>query len=334
MLMTADVLRALLADFGLWLRANKGYKQTTVDTYLPRIVAFFVWRASQGRPSALASVTQQDVDDYLRARATGRIATRLGLSHDRSSTLAGRICAIRAFMRYLVYTGRLQADPSALVPTPRRPELLPSVFTASELRRLFRATKPQPTDLPSVVRRKLRDRAIMMTLYGTGLRRHELTGLRVEDIQDDGPVMHITVLGKGAKQRTVPMRGIPVRNLRQWLHERAALKPQSTEVFVRIKGAPVGMTGQNVHRMLKSYARLISSTLEVKTFTHKFRSTWATSLHEAGAPDRVICALAGWDSSETIARYVAVSEKSKSRAVIPHSTWQRLLKEEAGDEEV
>lgn len=327
-----DYIRAQIAQFRAWLLINRSYSRMTVDTYEPRIVAFFEWLASQGRATDPRKVKQQDVDDYIRARATGQIPTRRGNSLDRSSTLAARLAAIRAFFGYLVYAGHLHANPTAAVPTPRIPLLLPMVFTVKELRSLFSTTLPKSTDTFLQLRHKLRDRAMLMVLYGAGLRSHELVGLNVGDIQDTGKLMRITVLGKGVLQRTVPLKGVPARTLRQWLVERAALKPESADVFIRVKGTPVGMTRQNVFLRLQHYAAQVGAE-DIHVFAHKFRSTWATTLNEEGKSLPVICALAGWRRPETAMRYIATSRLEQERSTLSHHHWRRILRKEAGDEE-
>lgn len=308
-------MRSHLKAFSSFRLRIVGSAASTVDSYSGRVAEFISWRERAGMDTEPDTVVQSEIDAWLQGLAVER--------GNCSSTLAAKLMALRAFFRYLVYTNVLIGDPTGAVPVPRRRKRTPKKFTTSQLKRLFHA--------PDITKPKgIRDRALLMTIYGAGLRKHESVGLALDDIEDTGAHMFLTVLGKGGKERLVTLRRKPATMLRQWLLERPRLNPADRSVFIRVKGVRVGISSRRVTDILKDYARKMGIP-EAQAFVHKLRSTWASDLHDQDVDIMDICAQAGWASPDSAKPYIVISEKARKKAAISDKRWAELTGK--GDED-
>jgi integrase/recombinase XerC len=202
------------------------------------------------------------------------------------SSVARYVAAVRSFTRFLAREGALDADPARALrsPSPRRP--LPLHLGESDVARLIDAAETP------------RDRAILETLYGGGLRVSELTGLDRDDLR--GGIA--TVRGKGRKERLAPLGGSAMRALDAYL----ATRPRTADprpVFLNAKGKR--LTQRSVHRLLKACAA--RAGLDPRTKPHTLRHSFATHLLDRGADLREVQELLGHASIATTQIYTHVS---------------------------
>lgn len=296
----------------------RGRPKYSVRASQRRVEEFIAWIEAQGRPTLPGAVSRGDVGDYLRA-----------LFYDRANsnaTRAAKLAAVRSFFTFLTYRGAIPSDPTAGIPSPRIERRMPRKFTKEQLRKLFAA--PDTTTALG-----LRDRALLMTIYGAGLRKSELVGLNLGDISDTGVHISLRIFGKRGKERMVPLRRTPAAALRRWIAYRMGWEVQDTAVFIALKGPPRRLSHSSVSKTLKKYARR-TRIPTAEAFVHKLRATWATDLYDSGLREREIAELAGWSDIQTANRYIAISERVLRKGGIPDRRWKELVADDAAAGEV
>ena len=240
-----------------------------------------------------------DADYHLLRRWLAHLGTR---GYARTS-VARKAAATGTFYGWAARRGMVQANPAALLARPARASRLPSVLKVGEAERL--ATAPTGADAAG-----LRDRAVLELLYGSGLRVAEACGLDVEDVDLDG--QRVRVMGKGAKERVVPMGDFAVQAVAEYLRSgRGAFLPRAESrapggsdalFFNRRKKR---MTPRDARAMVQRYVRVALAGRSVSP--HTLRHSFATHLLEAGADIRAVQELLGHASLATTQRYTHVS---------------------------
>lgn len=217
----------------------------------------------------------------------------------RATSVVRALSSVRSFHRFLLREGDAARDPTAAVVRPRLPRSLPRPLPVDDVLKLL-ATPPEDTLAG------LRDRAVLETLYGGGLRVSELVGLDVDDIDlDEGSVR---VFGKGSKERDVPLGTYATDALAAYLRRaRPGLAARATrgELFLNQRGGR--LTRQSVSRLLTAYARRAGITKRVTP--HTLRHSFATHLLEGGADVRVVQELLGHASVSTTQVYTLVTKE-------------------------
>jgi integrase/recombinase XerC len=218
------------------------------------------------------------------------------------ASIARRVGAIHTFYRWALAQGVVERDPAALLGRPKVISRLPVVLRVPEAAALVEA--PHVPDEAEVreIALALRDRAILELMYACGLRVSEVAGLTIDRVDLDRG--RVRVLGKGSKEREVPI-GDPARDaLAAWLEVRHLLpSDHATVLFSNRRGRPIGP--RDIRRLVGRYAR---STLSGRRVTpHTLRHSFATHLLEGGADIRAVQELLGHASVATTQRYTHVS---------------------------
>ena len=218
----------------------------------------------------------------------------------RSSSQHRLLSSCRRFYRWLLDEGRIEQDPTARFDSPRRNARFPHTLSEAQVEALLNA--PEPDTLFG-----LRDRAMLETLYATGLRVSELIGLRTFEVAlNDGLVR---VLGKGSKERLVPLGQMAIDWLRDYLEQArpALLRGRHSEhLFVTRDGS--GMSRQMFWRIVKRYAFNAGIPTE-KISPHTLRHAFATHLINHGADLRVVQVLLGHADISTTQIYTHVARE-------------------------
>jgi integrase/recombinase XerC len=235
-----------------------------------------------------------------------RIAIRKYLSFlhrkNKKSSIARKISTLRSFFRYLNKEQMIASNPAKSVSTPKVEKTLPTTLTVDEAFRLMESPKSLSEKFPPAGRKdnKLRDRAILELLYSSGLRVSELVGLSLKQIDLDLGI--VRVMGKGRKERIVPVGGKATESLNAYLNERGMVKDEDP-LFVNFLGGR--LTARSIGRLIKKYTR--QSGIFRKVSPHSLRHTFATHLLDAGADIREIQEMLGHSSLSTTQRYTHVS---------------------------
>lgn len=228
----------------------------------------------------------------------------------RASSQARYISTLRRFYRYLLTRGQISADPTLKIAMPVKPSRLPKVLSEAQVESLLRAP-PDDSTLGQ------RDRAMLETLYATGLRVSELVGLKLHEVNYDMGV--IRVFGKGSKERLVPLGEEAIDWLRAYLGDaRPALLSgrQSDDLFVTARGS--AMTRQAFWQLIKRYAMLAGINPD-RLSPHVLRHAFATHLLNHGADLRVVQMLLGHSDISTTQIYTHIArERLKSLHALHH----------------
>ena len=266
------------------LRLEKGLSERTVESYGRDLAQFASFL--QARDSALLSASPEDVRQFL-AGGQWRPATR-----------ARKTAALRSFYQRAALVGLLSADPTGSLPGPRLESELPRTLSVEEVERLLAGPRGDP--------RGLRDRALLETLYGAGLRASEALGLRLQDIDLD--VGFVRTVGKGDKERVVPLGRKAIEALRAY-NERGrpllggAGRIKAPELFLNDRGRR--LSRQGLHLVIKKYARLAGLPSDVSA--HTLRHSFATHLLEGGADLRAVQEMLGHADLSTTQIYTHVT---------------------------
>jgi integrase/recombinase XerC len=232
------------------------------------------------------------------------LAQQHTLGYARAS-IARRVGAIRTFYRWAVSAGRVSADPSLLLGRPKVVSRLPSVLRASEAASLAEAPGPPVGDDPIVRAVALRDRAALELLYGSGLRVGEVAGLTLDRVDVDRA--RVLVLGKGSKERDVPISEYAAEAIDGYLHEgRPVMAPDgSRHLFFNRRRRP--FSERDIRSMVQRYGATLLPGRRVTP--HTLRHSFATHLLEGGADIRAVQELLGHASVATTQRYTHVSRR-------------------------
>ncbi len=219
----------------------------------------------------------------------------LSLLHrkNKKSSIARKLSTLRSFFKYLVKEQIVTSNPAKSVATPKVEKYLPSTLTVDETFRLMES-------VDETKKQSLRDHAILELLYSSGLRVSELVGLNSSHLDLDLGI--VRVMGKGRKERIVPVGSKAVEALRIYLEGRGSVNREDP-VFLNTRGGR--LTARSVGRLVKLYTKY--SGIFRKVSPHSLRHSFATHLLDAGADIREIQEMLGHASLSTTQRYTHLS---------------------------
>lgn len=295
--MAASPFLKLILTFVDTLSSEKAYSENTCRAYLQDLKEFaaFIARKQSGGGGGKGNENfNADKVDALVIRGY------LGYLHkkNKKSTVARKLSALRSFFRYLVKHGAVQENPVDMILTPKQDKNIPVYLPVDDM---FRLLDSMETDTLL----GLRNRALFETLYSSGIRVSELSGMDVDDIDFDTGI--IRVRGKGRKERMVPIGRKAVgtiKDYRQRLADEAGVNIEKNgPLFLnKNKGR---LTARSIARILDKLAR--ESGLSIPISPHALRHTFATHMLDAGADLRAVQELLGHKSLSTTQRYTHVS---------------------------
>jgi len=240
----------MIDDFLSHLQVERRMSVHTLDAYRRDLTALAAWAAEQGVGEVALLSTEQ-------LRAFVAAEHRRGLS---PKSLQRRLSACRSYFNWLLRHGRMATSPAAALRAPKSPRKLPQVLDADEASRLVQV----PTDVPL----GLRDRALLELFYSSGLRLSELCGLRWRDLDLAGGL--VTVLGKGNKQRRVPVGSHARHALQAWREERGA--DDAAFVFPGRGDGPLSQRAVQVRMKLLARQQGMFKNVHPHMLRHSFAS--------------------------------------------------------------
>ena len=282
-----------ISRFMDYLSVERGLAKNTLDAYGRDLARYSAYLQAKG----VADATDAD-----EPTVSGFVAFLAGSEYAegrryRPSSVARSLAAVRMFHLFLLREGEAEANPSEAVVRPKVPRTLPRPLSLEEVEAILRA--PGEADPAGI-----RDRAILETLYGAGLRISELVGLDVDEVDlDEGSVR---VMGKGSKERLVPLGRFAVAALESYLtraRPTMAGARSGAAVFLNQRGGR--LTRQGATRVLKGAAT--GAGLTKRVTPHTLRHSFATHLLEGGADVRVVQELLGHASLATTQIYTLVT---------------------------
>jgi integrase/recombinase XerC len=206
------------------------------------------------------------------------------------TTVSRRLATIRSFFKFLQKEGYIKSNPAKLVSNIKVPKLLPRFLSIDDVFSLVEKPKGMGF-IPA------RDKAILELLYSSGLRVSELSGLNIDDVNIKGCM--VKILGKGKKERIVPIGSKAIDAIKSYIIERMLLKSKDRAFFLNRRGGR--LTDRGVRRIVVKYARALA--INGKIGPHILRHTFATHLLQGGADLRIIQELLGHSSLSTTQKY-------------------------------
>jgi len=274
-----------LDDYIQHLRVERGLSKHTIDGYASDLIKFATWLADD-------RIVLDDVDE---STVAGFLVS-LSQQGRSARTQARALSSLRGFFRFMVEEHRRESDPTELLEGPKLLSRLPDILSRDEVLRLLQAPSG---DKPN----RVRDRAMLHTMYASGLRVSELVDLDLGDVNlAEG---FLAVLGKGNKRRIVPLGEHARAALEEYLAEvRPKWAKQSARAcFVTARGK--AMTRQSFWAIVKKYARAAGITKSISP--HKLRHSFATHLLAGGADLRSVQTMLGHADISTTQIYTHVS---------------------------
>lgn len=279
----------LLRRFLLYLRAEKNFSPHSLRSYQSDLQQFFHFL--KRKKCSLSDVDRLLVRLYL---------AELSQKNSRNSVIR-KISALRSFFKYLFREGIITVNPLVYLSVPKKEKSLPHYLEEKEMFKLLES-------IPLSNFYSLRDRAILETLYSTGIRIAELVNLNIEDI--DFFAGMLKVLGKGARERIIPIGEKALGILRKYLKMREEIFSRGKQFPLDIHSLFVNRYGKRlsarfIRKLINKYVKKI--TLEKKVSPHVFRHSFATHLLNAGCDLRAVQEMLGHMSLKTTQIYTHVS---------------------------
>ena len=274
-----------LTGFKSYLRLERSLSTNTVEAYMLDVEKLHQFFISKSEDKELKTITSNDLKDFL------VWVNELGML---PPTQARVLSGLKAFFKYLVLENLIPIDPSALLESPKTSRKLPDTLNILEINSMIDAidlSRPEG----------MRNKAMLEILYGCGLRVSELTGLKISNLYLD--IDFIKILGKGNKERLVPIGSDAIKFLRLFVNEiriHIAVKPGKEDfVFLNNRGNPISRV--MVFLIIKDLA--VKAGIKKNISPHTFRHSFATHLIEGGADLRAVQEMLGHESITTTEIY-------------------------------
>ncbi len=280
-------------DFLTYLSVEKGLAKNTVQAYRSDLIMFENFLRSKGR----------ELDSF----SKGEIIDFLDLMREKAyslSSICRFISSVRGLCRFLLMEKRIDEDPSENLQSPRKWERLPKALSLEQVKEVLSVSGGAEGHATRTFDGSLfaRNSAMMELLYSSGLRVSELVSLKVQDLNLGAGF--IRVIGKGSKERVVPMNRRAMDTVKRYLDDfrPALLKRHCSEyLFLTARGAP--MTRQRFWQAIKAFGKKIGIELSPHTMRHSF----ATHLLEGGADLRSLQKMLGHSDISTTQIYTKVT---------------------------
>ena len=287
----------IVSRYRRYLKLEKGYSVNTLDAYMRDVDKLFRYLAVE--QVDVLDVKLEDLEHF------AAFISDLGIG---PRSLARILSGVRQFYRFLVIDGYLEVDPTELLESPKQPDHLPEVLSTAEVDLL-----EQAIDLSKWEGH--RNRAIIEVWFSCGLRVSELTNLKLSNLYIEE--QYIRVMGKGSKERLVPISPRALDELNYWFADRNVMKIKPGEedyVFLNRRGQH--LTRTMILIMIKRYA--VEAGIKKTISPHTLRHSFATSLLEGGADLRAIQAMLGHESIGTTEIYTHIDTSTLRQEILEH----------------
>lgn len=301
-------LEVQIKSFLSYLEIEKSLSPHTVTSYRNDLEDLFLYLSGKRRKTTIhaSQIGRNDLRDFLIYLKQRRLDNR---------SIARKASAVRSFFRFLLRKGKIKSDPSSYLLTPKVKKVLPEFLTANEMENVFDQPRFKEVSLPEKRRLwLLRDLAILEVFYSTGMRLSELAQLDVSSFDFTGET--VRVLGKGKKERILPVGKKALTALKDYLSKRKKLSFLEDQA-VFINRSKKRLSARNISRVVKKYLGKISEKKKVSP--HVIRHSFATHLLDEGADLLAVKELLGHKNLSTTQIYTHVTmEKLKKVYKLAH----------------
>jgi len=288
----------LLKDFLSFLSVEKGLSKNTVESYYLDLRKFQDFLSS--KDTDFPSLSRPDIIDFIE---------RLRNEGYSISSICRFISSIRGLCKYLLLEHVISEDPSENLQTPKKCERLPKSLSVSEVMAFLEAHALLHKSRLTV----MRDHVMFELLYSSGLRVSELVSLKLEDAHLEAGFLR--VLGKGSKERVVPMNMRAIEKLKHYIRELRPIilkKKKSSYLFITSRGRP--LTRQRFWQIMRALGRQIG----IEISPHMIRHSFATHLLEGGADLRSVQKMLGHSDISTTQIYTKVTTERLRKSFTKH----------------
>lgn len=270
-----------------YLSVERGLSKNTIVSY-GRDLGRFISYLESRHIGSLDKVTRTEIGDFL---------LRLKDNNLSAGSISRNLVAIKVFFRFLVSERLLKDDPSAIIDSPKLWKHLPDVLTIEEVEDLI--AQPKPNSWMGI-----RDKAILELLYATGMRVSELAQLDLKDLNLDSGF--IRCIGKGNKERVVPIGKKAVKSLQSYLEKiRPKLLKEKTNNKLFLTKFTTKISRQSLWKIIKRYAR--TAGIKKRITPHTLRHSFATHLLQRGADLRIVQEFLGHANISTTQIYTHIN---------------------------
>jgi integrase/recombinase XerD len=278
-----------LKDFLGFIRIERGYSENTVKAYQRDLGQFQRF----AKKSASAKIDRQTIKDYLEYLYDEGFSV---------SSTERKLACLKSFFKYLIREGKIDKDPTSDIKLPKKAKRLPKSLSIGETIRLISSPR-EKTHI------SIRDAALLEMLYATGMRASEVVSLNISDINLS--VSFVRCLGKGSKERIVPINKATLKAIKEYLEKAKPKFPKKDEEPLFVDKNGERLTRQGLWLIVKKYVKL--SGVKGKTSPHTLRHSFATHLLEKGADLRSVQEMLGHSDISTTQIYTSVSRERLKR---------------------
>jgi integrase/recombinase XerD len=282
-------MKELVDTFLSYLSVERGLSQNTISSYRQDLGAYMDF-LEKARIEALAKIARADINNFMLSQKDNGMA---------ANSIARRLAAIRMFHRFLNRERIIKGDPTTLIDSPKLWKKIPDTLSLAEIEALL----AQP-DLRN--KQGIRDKAVLETMYATGMRVSEVVGLKLADVNLD--IGFLRCVGKGNKERVIPLGKKAMLSIRRYLQQTrpSLLKGRETEfLFLSRFGKKISRV--SLWKLIRKYARLAKIKKPIKP--HLLRHSFATHLLERGADLRSVQEMLGHANISTTQIYTHVNKE-------------------------
>ncbi|MDL2292102.1 site-specific tyrosine recombinase XerD [Acholeplasma sp. OttesenSCG-928-E16] len=283
-------MKYIIKDFVYYLKKEKGLSKNSIDAYERDIIQFFDYANDIYGIKKVKEVDRIHIEAYLKKMKRKHISTK---------SIARKLTSIKNFFKFLLLEKEIEEDITKEFQTPKIEKHLPTVLSIDEVLSIL-----EGIDLSTPL--GLRNKALIELIYGSGLRVSELLNIELKDIHLNQA--YVIVLGKGNKERMVPISDMAVKAIREYLlNGREKLKKimRTDILFLNQSGTP--LTRQGFFKVLKKLSK--DANIDVECSPHTLRHSFATHLLENGIDLRSLQTLLGHEDISTTQIYTHISQK-------------------------
>jgi len=276
-----------IKEFENYLRIERSLSNNSIYAYIRDIQKLESFILDEYPGKLPAHITLNELQDFIK-----------WMNIENARTQSRVLSGIRSFFRYLVIEGKIGENPASLIESPRLGMILPNVLSENEIDKIINAIDLSKNE-------GQRNKAILETLYGCGLRVSELVDLRITDIHfTEG---FVSVTGKGDKQRLVPTNDKTLKEIKNYLQDRNSLPAIVDENILFLNRRGKKLTRVMIFTIIRDLAVLAG--INKKVSPHTFRHSFATHLVQAGADLRAVQEMLGHESILTTEVYTHIDRK-------------------------
>lgn len=284
----------LIDTFLNYLSVERGLSNNTIISYREDLNAYMDFMNSR-HIDALSKITKNDITNFMLVQKDRGIS---------ANSISRRLAAIRMFHRFLARERILKSDPTNLIDSPKLWRRIPDTLSLNEIDALI--SQPDIRDKGGI-----RDKAVLETLYATGMRVSEAANLKIDNINLD--IGFLRCLGKGNKERVIPLGKKAISSLKRYLEiARPHLLKERQSDFLFLNRFGKRISRQSVWKMLRKYAKCARIKKPIRP--HILRHSFATHLLERGADLRSVQEMLGHSNIATTQIYTHIN-KDRLKAV-------------------